>query len=86
MSKATTKKAPETKAPETTETKAPETKALVTAEQAQQIAESRFAGLKNQSLALAGIELDSISEIQYNYTIQMFQPYPGERVSAGGLL
>ena len=81
MSKATTKKAttetkvPETKAPETTETKAPETKALVTAEQAQQIAESRFAGLKNQSLALAGIELDSIVKAVGEQAVKQWKVY-----------
>lgn len=65
----------ETKAPETTETKAPETKALVTAEQAQQIAESRFAGLKNQSLALAGIELDSIVKAVGEQAVKQWKVY-----------
>ena len=74
-----TKKA-ETKAPETTETKspetkAPETKALVTAEQAKQIAESRFAGLKNQSLALAGIELDSIVKAVGEQAVKQWKVY-----------
>ena len=65
----------ETKATETTETKATETKALVTAEQAQQIAESRFAGLKNQSLALAGIELDSIVKAVGEQAVKQWKVY-----------
>ena len=65
----------ETKAPETTETKAPETKALVTAEQAKQIAESRFSGLKNQSLALAGIELDSIVKAVGEQAVKQWKVY-----------
>ena len=76
--KKTETKAPETtetKAPETTETKAPETKALVTVEQAKQIAESRFAGLKNQSLALAGIELDSIVKAVGEQAVKQWKVY-----------
>ena len=82
MSKATTKKAPETKTPETKapetkapETKAAETKALVTAEQAQQIAESRFSCLKNQYLALAGIELDSIVKAVGEQAVKQWKVY-----------
>ena len=70
-----TKKATETKATEATETKATEAQALVTAEQAKQIAESRFAGLKNQSLALAGIELDSIVKAVGEQAVKQWKVY-----------